>query len=306
MANLIDRYLAQVGEVLPAKERADVLAELRSLIQDQLEDRYPAPYTPENIASVLKELGSPSQIARSYQPEQYLISPKLYPTMSLIIRHGWILMLILVLAWRIFIGLIATEETFFFNWALETVEAILLMGSFFSVVIVAVFALIERLNISLEAPFDPFQLSEVTDPRAVNRVETTFAIAFGTVIVLGLFYLLATDGVSFGQSPELIQASKEWLALLAISGAIMVALGLFVIRRNRWDISTWVLQVSTEVFAQVCLYFALLSPLFQYVLIPHPTIGTFPLIEQGAVIILFLMSASTLFNGILKLIKLLS
>ena len=39
MDTLIDRYLAAVSENLPAKQRKDTVTEIRSLIQDALDDR---------------------------------------------------------------------------------------------------------------------------------------------------------------------------------------------------------------------------------------------------------------------------
>ena len=38
------------------------------------------------IAEVLKEFGSPEKMAASYQPQRYLIGPKLYPTFILVLK----------------------------------------------------------------------------------------------------------------------------------------------------------------------------------------------------------------------------
>ena len=37
--NLIDRYVTEVGKHLPRKNRVDIEAELRSTLEDMLEDR---------------------------------------------------------------------------------------------------------------------------------------------------------------------------------------------------------------------------------------------------------------------------
>ena len=47
MTELIERYVHQVGRYLPPKERAEIEAELRSQIQDQLDDRYAGSPTPD-------------------------------------------------------------------------------------------------------------------------------------------------------------------------------------------------------------------------------------------------------------------
>ncbi|MFN8419308.1 MAG: helix-turn-helix transcriptional regulator [Anaerolineae bacterium] len=84
---LVERYVHQIGRYLPPKERAEIEAELRSSqIEDQLEDRYGAAPTLTEIGSVLTELGEPRQLASSYNREQYLVGPELYPIMMTILR----------------------------------------------------------------------------------------------------------------------------------------------------------------------------------------------------------------------------
>jgi hypothetical protein len=81
--DLIDRYVHEVGEHLPYRLRADVEAELRSLLMDALEERAGAAARPpdaELAAAVLREFGAPREVAQRYAPEaQYLIGPRLFP-----------------------------------------------------------------------------------------------------------------------------------------------------------------------------------------------------------------------------------
>jgi HAAS len=86
---LIDLYVAEVGQHLPAKDRADIEAEIRSLIEDTLEDKSQAegrPADEEMIVQVLKEFGSPAKMAASYLPPRYLIGPRFYPIFMLVMR----------------------------------------------------------------------------------------------------------------------------------------------------------------------------------------------------------------------------
>ncbi|MFZ0964096.1 MAG: hypothetical protein WAO35_24785 [Terriglobia bacterium] len=79
---LIDRYVHEVGEHLPYRMRADVEAELRSLLMDALEERAAAARPPdaELAAAVLREFGPPQEVAQRYAPQaQYLIGPRLFP-----------------------------------------------------------------------------------------------------------------------------------------------------------------------------------------------------------------------------------
>ena len=57
MSDLVERYVHQVGRHVPQKERAEIQAELRSQILDQLDDRYEGAPTADNVADVLRELG---------------------------------------------------------------------------------------------------------------------------------------------------------------------------------------------------------------------------------------------------------
>jgi hypothetical protein len=51
--SLIDRYIAEVGRQLPEKDRADIEAEIRSTLEDGIEERGGA--NEANIKSVLQE-----------------------------------------------------------------------------------------------------------------------------------------------------------------------------------------------------------------------------------------------------------
>ncbi|EOH94229.1 HAAS signaling domain-containing protein [Enterococcus pallens] len=75
MENWVDRYVAAVVGRLPEKERAEVERELKSSIYDMLSDEP----TEAEIKQVLKDMGSPADLAEEYrQNPRYLISPKVY------------------------------------------------------------------------------------------------------------------------------------------------------------------------------------------------------------------------------------
>jgi len=79
--NLIDRYIAEVGRYLPEKNRADIEAEIRSMLEDMLEENgYQAKSADEKIiAETLEQLGDPKLLASRYAPPtRYLIGPGWY------------------------------------------------------------------------------------------------------------------------------------------------------------------------------------------------------------------------------------
>jgi len=83
VADLVARYLFAVEQDLPRPLRDDVTKELRTLIEDKLEDRAQALNQPIDTALatfVLHEIGRPREVAQSYNPTpQYLVGPRFYP-----------------------------------------------------------------------------------------------------------------------------------------------------------------------------------------------------------------------------------
>ncbi|MEO5886293.1 MAG: hypothetical protein ABIQ77_01400, partial [Anaerolineales bacterium] len=80
--SLIDRYIAEVGRHLPEKDRADIEAEIRTLLEDMLEERGHQTGTPSHdkvVTEVLEQLGDPRRLAAKYTPSRrYLIGPAWY------------------------------------------------------------------------------------------------------------------------------------------------------------------------------------------------------------------------------------
>lgn len=61
---LFERYIYAVTQQLPMKQRADIEQELRSLMEDMLDERVQGrEATTEDIESVLQELGPPNEMA---------------------------------------------------------------------------------------------------------------------------------------------------------------------------------------------------------------------------------------------------
>lgn len=64
----IERYIYAVTKRLPESQREDVASELRSLIEDMLDERKQSEAaTAQEIEEVLMELGHPSLLAQKYR-----------------------------------------------------------------------------------------------------------------------------------------------------------------------------------------------------------------------------------------------
>ncbi len=87
--NLIERYVAEVGRMLPAHQRADVQQELHSALLDAAEARGLDPDKKSDTAAVaelLREFGPPIEVAKGYGLRTFLIGPELQPMYRLVLR----------------------------------------------------------------------------------------------------------------------------------------------------------------------------------------------------------------------------
>lgn len=85
---LIERYIYAVVRHLPPRQRADIEKELRSLIEDMLQQRTAGqPPKTEDIEAVLIELGDPGKMADNYRGSaRFLIGPAFFEIYWLVLR----------------------------------------------------------------------------------------------------------------------------------------------------------------------------------------------------------------------------
>lgn len=311
MAELLERYVHQVGRYLPPKERAEIEAELRSQIQDQVDDRYGASPSQAEVAAVLAEFGHPYQMAVSYSGEKYLVGPLLYPYMMLVLRQGWLIVPAIVIFLNIFGALTSSQPPALASLVIETLFAALQAALIFSAVVVLFFALIQHSYLKIDAKaqsFDPLDLPEVDDPGAVDRFEAIFGGAFGTLVILALIYFLRVGGLtlSFNLSDpgEVLPVPLAWLALMIIIASAMIILHLLVLRRNSWNAALWLLQTLLEIVGVICLYFVLYLPIFDRIVASTPALADTPLIGSAPEILVVLSAVSTLVRRTPRLLRL--
>jgi len=107
---LLERYLRAIGQYLPAASRADILAELRSELLEQMDARaeeWGRPLDEADIAALLKVHGRPEAIALRYLPQRSLIGPSVFPFYILTLKK--VLPLVLI------VYLVANTATLFFS-----------------------------------------------------------------------------------------------------------------------------------------------------------------------------------------------
>jgi hypothetical protein len=287
MSDLVARYIRHVGRHLPKRERAEIEAELRSQIGDALDDRGGDALSEAEVAAVLAEFGDPRRLAASYRGDQYLVGPALYPTMLMILRHGWLIVPSIVVFLYLFGLLIAAQPLTWFAAVLELGLAILGATLIFSAVVVLFFAALERTGEAFDdqgAAFDPASLPEVNDPSAVDRAEATFGVAIGLIILPLLLYFLAVGGLTarfnLANPGEIIAVPDGWLILLIVAIAGMIAINLGAMRRGRWTARWWLAETLLELLGAVGLYFVLYEPIATRLIAGNPALADAPLVAS--------------------------
>ena len=88
---LLERYLQSVANFLPAKNRKDILAELRANLTAEFEAHEEAtgrPLTEDDEADILRKHGLPMAVASRYFPQQHLIGPEWIATYWFVLKIG--------------------------------------------------------------------------------------------------------------------------------------------------------------------------------------------------------------------------
>lgn len=285
---LIERYVHHMGHYLPQTERAEIEAELRSQIYDQLEDRYGDAPTVDEVAAMLLELGTPRRIAASYTQDRYLVGPELYPIMMFVLRYSWLLVPAVIGFLHLFGMLIAGEPVTVISLIIEPALAALQATLIFSALVVLIFALIERSGKQVELePFNPLELPQVDDPTVVDRFEAPIGVIIGTLVVLVFIYFLRVGGLTLRfdltNPGDVIPTPVTWLLLLILFSGAQVVLHVLMIGRRHWSIGAWLTQTILEVAGTVCLYFAVLKPFFDRVTAANPVLAGIAFAEIIAV-----------------------
>ena len=313
MSELIERYVHQVGRYLPNKERAEIQAELRSQIQDQLDDRYGGAPTETDVAAVLKELGDPRRIAASYGGEQYLVGPDLYPVMMMVLRRGWAIVPPVAILVHVLAALLGDETGNFINLLLEAAAGAFQATAIFTGIVVLIFAILQHSGEDLDEitgndkGFDPLALPEVNDPAEVDRFESILSMAFGVFALMVMIYFLRVGGLTLqfnlGEPVDVIPVPIPWLVGLIAIGATQMVLQLVALLRGRWSVALWLVNVALDIIGAVALYFVLWLPLAERVYAAVPSLASVPLIGRGAEAILVLSLIAALIEGVTKLVK---
>jgi len=260
--NLLDKYVSEIGKGLPRRNRADIETEIRSTLQDMLDERSARLGQPVDEAmtrDLLKEYGAPSKVAASYRPTQYLIGPRLFPIFELVLR-----IVVAVLVGALLLSLILS----FVNHS-SGPDFIQVLGKFglqlFGGIIsafgniVLVFAILERvlpaskIDAELNEDWDPSELDVEPDPVLVKPAEPIFTIFFTVIGLVVLNVYSDLIGIGFVQDgrwvsvPALSEAFFRYLPWINLLGLLQIGLNVVLLRLGRRTIAARLADVVLEI-----------------------------------------------------------
>jgi hypothetical protein len=320
--NIIDKYIVEVGKHLPRKNRADIGAEIRSTLEDMIEERKQAQGTLDDAALIelLKEYGAPRKVAESYVGPRYLIGPRIYPFFEMVTRIVLTVVLVVGLA-----GLAISLSKSGLSGAefLKTLgsSALSLLGGLITALgnIVLVFIILERVlpNPDFEKEWedwDPKELAQEPDPDRVSLGGQIFTLFFMILflVILNLypniigFLFFSEKGWTF-IAPVLTKAFFSYLPWINILILLQMGLHLYLLRHGSWNVTSRVANIVLEL-ADIALAVVMLRGPALVAMTPGQFAGT-PLADaaeffaKGANLLPTLVLAVVIFASVIEVVE---
>lgn len=278
--NLIERYLHEVGRYLPPRNRADILAEIKSYLLDKLDERVEGEPQEADVIALLKEVGSPQKLASSYPGgQQYLIGPDLYPFFRMV---AWIVLACVTGAQLLAFGVNAWigEETLNVWESLASLISSL-PGALGSVVIV--FLILQHFGVQPkldDEPWDPSSLPEIEGMEEIKKGEQIFGIVGGSILLaivavipekIGIYIF---PGGEFYPDPVILQYSG-WIFISLLAA---ISLNIYLLWQGRWSTGSRLTQIAVNFISIAVL--AVLVQGHSTWLAAHGSAGFFASIEK--------------------------
>jgi len=286
--NLIDTYVSEIGRRLPRKTRADIEAEIRSILQDMLEERSQKtgkPVDDEMTLEVLKSYGAPEKVAATYQGERYLIGPQMYPIFMLVLR---IVLLVTGILAAIGLGVALSQTlghysagTIFKAIANFATSIMIALGNIVLIFAILEWALfhaggkVEVKGLPIEKEWDPRSLSKVSTPSQVKMGETILETVgcFAAIVIFNFYPQIIGFTPSLNSVfengnwssvilvPLLSEAFFYYVPYLTLVWALTIILNIVLLRMGHWTTVTRVFGIGLKFISILIACFMLAGPL---------------------------------------------
>ncbi len=308
---LIERYVQQVGRFLPGRDRDDIKNELRSLLEDKLDDHVEGDASADTasadaVVTVLREMGSPRKVAASYSGERYLVGPELFPPLMQVLRIGLVVYVVVHAVMLVFASADMSMARLF-EAAMDSLGSILgFLGA-----TVLVFAILEWQDVKLnpvEAEWDPRSLPAADQPGQVELVGLFVGVAFNIIFLSFAFHFWRLGGVPIVANPmsEVMILPLSRRLLLAAAGLVtlQIVTDLYVFLQRRWQVGTRLVRAALDIAAVFVIFSILQGVVVALSGMLLPLGGLVALARQGLKGVLVLVVAITAVDGVVKTLKL--
>ena len=197
--DLVERYIYAVTRKLPTRSRDDVSAELRTLIDDMIEQRCGAVTpTQKDITVILTELGTPSELFAEYSGDgkKSLIGPPYYTSFIFIMK----IVFFAFLAGMFIYNLVSFTSSSFSqcgDFSYLSIFTVFLFGfikDFVSGIIIAfgivtiIFAIFQHFKVNIDFSYNLRDLPDVPVKKdTIHKSEPIASIVFSVLITLIIF-----------------------------------------------------------------------------------------------------------------------
>ncbi|MBW6465395.1 MAG: hypothetical protein K0B06_02690 [Brevefilum sp.] len=272
---ILNSYLEELRHHLPAKNRDDIIAEIRSVLMDMIEERNPHPGSEPDedlIKAVLLEYGPPRKVAQQYNSQQRLIGSHIFPVYLQVLK----IVLVVVAALNVLGVIVAivsgsAGDSGFFVTILETLGG--MMSSLFTAfgIVTLSFILIERTTpqqwrVEIDEDWSPDDLAEVEDKKRIKITELAVEITLGIIFIvlinvyldrIGIYYLGDAGWVS---APILNENVLRYIPWITAYTVLDIGLNLYLIRKGFWDMSASIGKILTNVFKIAVMFAIIVGP----------------------------------------------
>jgi hypothetical protein len=263
--NLIDRYVTEVGKHLPRKNQLDIEAELRSTLEDMLEDRSQQAGRPADealAAELLQEYGSPRKVAATYQTHPYLIGPRMFPMYTLVLK---------IVLFAVTLGLTIATVVALIGSNMSSPETLKALGEFAASLVSAliaafgnvtlVFAILERVlpetELEKEEKWSPADLTKEPEPSHVSMSEMIFSIIFTAAALLIFNFYPQIVGIwnlekgTWTQIAGLSDTFFRYLPWINLSGILTIVLNIWLLRKGIWEPVSRFMHIGLQIIGIV-------------------------------------------------------
>jgi hypothetical protein len=235
--DLIQRYLQAVRFWLPKAQQDDIIAELSQDLQaqvDEQEERLGRKLNDLEVETLLRQRGSPIQVANKYLPQQSLIGPLLFPIYVFVLKVVTLCMLIPA-AVGIVAGLITGPLTHAVHGGWEPPFAHIggqLLSAWFSALagVTLLFAVLERTHAKTELfeKWDPRKLPPLRPKHIIPRANSAIEVAVNLCVLVWWGWNMAAPlELHLGNVHVMLTAEWVWffwgILVLTLASAALAA-----------------------------------------------------------------------------------